>query len=333
LTIQIDHRFATYKKCFLIAIIYIGLQYILFKTTYLILNYITTTLQCSLENRNIKIKTIQNFQSNAQGTPISSDSNTSSFIDISEALGPGVYAIRDETSNKSYFGESQELAIRLGRHKQALDEGIHHNHALQDAWDEIDDPTKFKFIILEWGPAWYDSDARKAKEAALIEANADKCFNSLPNSPQPRDIIKPIIIDGVRYESTRDAERKLGRARAVIRRDLLNKAKPNIYYLEPEPYGSIPVFAQIGKDGKEGPILLFHSMKSVADAGFATDTQMVRRRILSPNYPGWRYALLDNENKPVRRPYTPLPGETTYNQWLKENNSSQEPLVQDNNIE
>jgi hypothetical protein len=124
------------------------------------------------------------------------------------------------------------------------------------------------------------------------------------------------MINGVRYNSSRDAARKLNRGRTGILRDLRNPAKPDCFYLKEEPYGGTPVFAQIGKNGKEGPIVLFPSMGAVVEAGFATATQMVRRRIQSALFTGWRYAAVDSKGKPISKPYTPQPGEITYEQYM-----------------
>lgn len=180
---------------------------------------------------------------------------------------------------------------------------------MQAFWDESADPTKFKFLIYEWGPGWEDNNVRKVKETAMILENSDNCFNTLPNTKHPNDIRIPIVYKNVRYNSTRDAARKFGTARSTIRRHLKDKTKPDCYYLTPETYGEIPVFAQIGKAGKEGPVLVFTSLGAVVDAGYATSTQMVRRRIQSQYFINWRYASVDKTGKPVRQPYELKPGE------------------------
>lgn len=259
--------------------------------------------------------------SQTYGTSFSPDGKPSVELDITAAMGPGVYVIIDMTTGKGYYGESEELGLRLGRHKNALEDGIHDNSALQQAWDEVADPTKFSFVILEWGSVWKDQNLRKAKETSLIQANANNCFNILSDNA-PRGIIRPIMINGIRYDSSRDAARKLKRARTDILRELKNKAKPDSYYLPTENYGSIPVFIQIGKDGKEGPILLFPSMTAVVEAGFATSKQMVRRRIQSSTFSNWRYAALDASGNPIRKPYPLQPGDMSYEEYLAKYSSS-----------
>lgn len=237
-------------------------------------------------------------------------------LDITEAIGPGVYVILDTATGKGYYGESSELCIRLSRHKEALKKGTHENAALQEAWDNAADTSTFRFIVLERSLIWVDSTLRKQKEADLILANAKTCFNTLPGTPQPRGIQRPIMINGNRYESSRDAARELKRARANILRDLRDPMKPDCYYLTAEEYGNIPVFAQIGTTGNDGPVLVFSSMKAVVEAKVATSTQMVRRRIQSNSFPNWRYAHEDDDGKPIRKPYVLKPGEMTYEQYL-----------------
>lgn len=187
---------------------------------------------------------------------------------------------------------------------------------MQEAWNHRADPTKFHFIILEWGPHWSDRKVRKAKELAFIQAHANFCFNTLPGQQPSKAIIRPIMLDGQRFESTREAAHKLNRARTSILRDLRDSKKPDCYYLEPENFGTIPVFAQIGKDGKEGPVFLFSSMTAVVEAGFASSQQMIRRRIKSPGFPNWCYAAVDLSGKPIRKSYFLKSGERAYEHSL-----------------
>jgi hypothetical protein len=43
---------------------------------------------------------------------------------------------------------------------------------------------------------------------------------------------------------------------------------------------------------------------------------MVKRRIDAASFPNWRYAALDSSGKPIRKPYTPQPGEMSYEEYL-----------------
>jgi hypothetical protein len=44
-------------------------------------------------------------------------------LNVTPAIGPGIYAIVDDTSGKVYFGESNEMASRLGHHIRGLEQG------------------------------------------------------------------------------------------------------------------------------------------------------------------------------------------------------------------
>jgi hypothetical protein len=114
---------------------------------------------------------------------------------------------------------------------------------------------------------------------------------------------------GERFKSVRDAEINLNRSRTQIIRDLSDPSKPDCHYLELEiePYGEIPIFAQKG----DGPSVLFQSMGKCVEAGYATNVQNARRKIKRSD-PGWRYAAVDIDNKPIRKKYTLKPGELSY---------------------
>lgn len=68
--------------------------------------------------------------------------------------------------------------------------------------------------------------------------------------------------------------------------------------------GEVPLF---GKKG-DSPILLFNSLKECINVGFATNNQNIRRKIHRKE-PGWRYAQVDEQGKPVRTPYILKRGE------------------------
>ena len=163
-------------------------------------------------NSNNSSSDTDNSATKLYGTPISTNGIASIMIDVSAALEPGIYVIVDTSTGKRYFGESELVAMRLAHHKKALEEGIHDNAALQRAWDNVAAPSKFQFIVLEWGSVWRDVNARKIKEKALIDNHVstfgiNACFNTLPGQNQARNIRRPVMINGTRYNSSRDAAR------------------------------------------------------------------------------------------------------------------------------
>lgn len=141
-----------------------------------------------------------------------------------------------------------------------------------------------------------------------IQQNKERCYNGIYENPPI--INRPFIYKGIRYESTRDAIRKgAGVGRAHLKRLLIDPNNPEAYYLDDEtqPYGQIPIFAKKG----DGPSVLFNSFKECVDAGYATNGQNARRKIQCGEV-GWRYAHVDSEGKPIRKPYTLKEGEISY---------------------
>ena len=163
--------------------------------------------------------------------------------------------------------------------------------------------------MLEWGIEWNNKEKRLAKEAEYIQQNSDRCFNVDQTQNIDPITIKPLMYKGERFKSVRDATKNLNRSKAQIKRDLSDPSKTDCYYLkaEIEPYGKIPIFAQKGN----GPSVLFESMTQCVEACYATNLQNARRKI-QRSQPGWRYAAVDVENKPIRKKYTLKPGELSY---------------------
>ena len=60
----------------------------------------------------------------------------------------GVYKIKNIINNKIYVGSSKDIKNRWYQHKNLLDNGIHGNRHLQNAWDKYGDEN-FKFEIIE----------------------------------------------------------------------------------------------------------------------------------------------------------------------------------------
>lgn len=241
---------------------------------------------------------------------MSQESNLNSKVcDITFTKYPGIYEILDTNSGKSYYGETDCLSNRWSRHWNELVKGIHHNSALLKAYQETKNSDDFRFLVLEWGSEWNDKEKRVAKEAEYIKQNSDRCFNVDQTQNSDPITIKPLMYNGERFNSIREAERKLGRSRSQIKRDLSDPSKTDCYHLteEIEPYGKIPIFAQ--KD--DGPSVLFQSMGECVLAGYATNMQNARRKI-QRGQAGWRYAAVNAENEPIRKKYTLKPGELSY---------------------
>lgn len=237
-------------------------------------------------------------------------------LDVTSLKYPGVYEILDMKNNKSYYGESTSLFRRMMHHHQGLIDETHDCKALKAAFKEQGKPIEgFRFIVLKSGPEWGDKDLRLEYERQLIAANKHRCYNTDPDSDNEENkakIRKPFMYNGKYYTSTREAAAAENMGRTTIRRHLENPNYPNAYYLAPEVFGQIPVFAKQGK----GLSVLFNSIGECVHANYATNVQNARRKIQRKEE-GWRYAHLDPNNKPLRIAYTLKPGEMSYEQYVE----------------
>jgi hypothetical protein len=234
-------------------------------------------------------------------------------LDVTSLKYPGIYEILDVKNNKSYYGQSSLLFRRMMHHHQGFMNETHECKALMAAFKEQGKPIdNFRFIVLKAGPEWEDENVRLEYENKLVEQNKDRCYNNDGSYGKNKksNIRKPLMYNGKFYSSSRRAAAGEGLGRTTILRHLDSPNYPDVYYLEQELYGEIPVF---GKQGN-GFSVLFSSMGDCVRAQYATSVQNARRKV-HRNEEGWRYAHLD-EKKPLRIPYTLKPGEIHYEQYV-----------------
>lgn len=175
--------------------------------------------------------------------------------------------------------------------------------------------ANFLFIVRESGPGWSDQEVRLARENELIRQNIHRCYNQnpdLPNKNESGRLKNPVMAEGVRYESVREAAKAYKCSRSTMKRYVEGNDKPDFFYLAAEPYGCTPIFAKKG----EGPSVLFPSIGDAVKAGYATTKQNATRK-LNRGDEGWRYAHFDKENKPLRIPYQLKSGEMSYEQYCE----------------
>jgi hypothetical protein len=87
--------------------------------------------------------------------------------------------------------------------------------------------------------------------------------------------MRPLLINGIRFEGIREAVRITGIPRTSLKRLLRDPEKPEFVILvgEEHSYGKTPIFGQ-----KEGtPSLLFYGIVDAVAAGFATNKQNATR--------------------------------------------------------
>lgn len=233
--------------------------------------------------------------------------------DVTFLMLPGVYAIYHTESGFSYYGETACLIHRLNLHREHFQNQTIENAALREAFSKNPDISQIRFFVLDAGPIWADAKKRKDRERLYVEANQHRCFNILDQDHSVPLVLKPLMANGTRYESTRQAAKGEKVGRATIIRRLRNPNETGYYYLPDEvvSYGNTPLFGK-----KENtPSMLFSRMTQCVEAGFASNHQNIRRKIQRQEE-GWRYAHFDKNGTPLRIPYTLKEGEISYEQWL-----------------
>lgn len=99
----------------------------------------------------------------------------------------GTYAITHIESERSYSGQTSDLAQRLPYHWSRLTAGRHHNSVLQRDWSTYG-PTAFRFEILSRFQTERDSWGGHSAEQLLIKAKGPALsYNLLSAAEQRRD--------------------------------------------------------------------------------------------------------------------------------------------------
>ena len=232
---------------------------------------------------------------------------TRNFLDLGH---PGVYLIYNKYKDMYYYGESTCILHRFTHHLRSLKQETHDNRALQE--DYTKNPEHFEFLVLDYGPEWNNLKKRVSRQDYYIELKKEKSYNIFEHEPI---VMRPLSINGIRFEAIREAVRVTGIPRTSLKRLLRDPEKPEFVILEGEEqsYGKTPIFGQ-----KEGtPSLLFDGIVDAVAAGFARNKQNATRK-LKRGDPGWRYAHFDKEGKSRRSSYTLKPGEQSFKQWFEE---------------
>nr|AIT94653.1 putative GIY-YIG homing endonuclease [Chlorosarcina brevispinosa] len=148
------------------------------------------------------------------------------LVNLLDFCNPPIYRIFCEATERSYFGHSENVLYRLGRHYNDLQ--THKNHEtrlLQADWDKYGREA-FRFEVLECGPEWENKQKRvKREKFYLLQSSVplnkkERLYNMFP--VQPSTFSKRCVIDGIEYPSGAEAARQLGISPSAIYR-LLKK--------------------------------------------------------------------------------------------------------------
>lgn len=257
------------------------------------------------------------FETNSSDTrpmSLTVDNLDSQPVDVPFLNSPGVYEILDTGMDKSYYGETGFLFRRFMQHWDGLQNETHECKALLQSFKNQDkNAGNFRFIVHKSGPQWARREDRLEYENMLVQQNKNRCYNSEAVSSVEKNVepIRKQLYYKV-YSSARDAARGENLGRTTILRHLSSLKHQDVYYLQTESFGHIPVFAK----QEMGWSVLFSSMKECVDAKYATNVQNARRK-MKRKEPGWSYAHVDENGKPLRIPYTLKPGQITYLQYCE----------------
>lgn len=183
---------------------------------------------------------------------------------------PGIYEIFCTQTKRSYFGQSQNVLYRLGRHFNDLEVGRHEVACLQNDWTRWG-RDHFVFRVVEAGPTLQTLEIRLIAEKTAWEQCPHELYNTL--IPLPSTFRKEWTLDGVTFSSGAQAARALGVSPSTVYRRMKRDGECQ----------KVPNTKKISVQGQE-----FDSLKqAVSVLQIARST--LYRRLRSPNYPTWFY--------------------------------------------
>lgn len=216
-------------------------------------------------------------------------------FDFSVLFQPGLYQIVNIKTQKIYYGESQNIAVRFSQHFSQLQAGIHWNAELQKDLNQLDS-VNFKWQILEIGLDWSDSVKRQLKEKEFIQASKNKVYNKLTPTFLTNTIppsANAILGNGQLYRTLKEAAKQnnITQKKAL---KLLEKDDSGWSYLESEAaLKKKNKYQKVSKRVKVNDII-FPSV-SAAARFFDVTAQTVHKRIGSANFSNWLW--VDEETK------------------------------------
>lgn len=195
--------------------------------------------------------------------------NSVNFLDL---CYPGVYEIYCHRNQTSYFGQSENILYRLGRHFNDLLSTSHQVENLQNDWN-LYGREGFLFRPVVSGPDWTDEAKRIAKETECITHCSHAVYNRLP-SQSSQNVRKQWTYQGITYSSGAEAARELQVSPSTIYRRLKKEGDVVV----------IPVAKPVSIDGQ-----VFSSLtEALAQLGISRST--LYRKLRDPNYPTWFFS-------------------------------------------
>lgn len=202
--------------------------------------------------------------------------NTHNLLDFCK---PGLYEIYCRKTKKSYFGHSENIMYRLGRHYNDLQaQKCDDSAELQKDWLKHGQ-NEFEFRTLEAGYEWADKKKRVEREKKYFQECKHGLYNNFP--PVSVNFRKQCTINGITYSSGAEAARRLGVSPSSIYRVL--KKQANLSTENQVSSSKIFGFKRISINGQE------YSSLTEAMNVLNISKSTLFRRLNSVKYPTWFY--------------------------------------------
>ena len=183
---------------------------------------------------------------------------------------PGLYEIYCEQTKRSYFGQTENVISRLGRHFNDLEAQNHEVCLLQRDW-VLFGRDAFSFRIVICGLEWKSKTKRLLGEKQLIDACDHKVYNKL--RPTLSTYRKEWTFEGVTYLSGAQAARRLGISETAVSR--LMKREGSLRF--------VPNCKPVSIEDK------FFSSVNEASSMLGISRSTLVRRLRSSTFPTWVY--------------------------------------------
>lgn len=190
---------------------------------------------------------------------------------------PGLYEIFCIQTQRSYFGHSENIMYRLGRHYLNLEKQVHETTLLQQDWVKYG-PQSFVFRPLYYGPDWNCLQVRLEKEIQLIETCSHKVYNN--QSPIRSTYRKEWTLNDITYSSGAEAARRLGVSPSHVYRLMKRQGQTRIVSNQ----------KKISIDGQE-----FESLTQ-AQSLLGVTRSTLSRRLRSEKWSTWVYLQKTRSN-------------------------------------
>ena len=212
-------------------------------------------------------------------------------MDISNLFNPGLYKITCLKNNKVYIGESSNVLSRLGKHASTLEKNKHDCIELQNDFNKFG-KSFFKFEVLELNNN-LDENIRKNKEKLYIK-KLKKSYNSIKKQTW-NFYCQKVKINGVVYNSLRQASSILDESRTNLVRKCRNTNNTSYIFLEKKSYSQINFYKKNSISCKINNVIYLSLSEASKKLNHSYTT--ITKRCKSNKYPNYIFVnQIDRSN-------------------------------------